>query len=268
MALARVNGITLSYDQYGSGETVVLVTGTGAPGRTWKTHQVPALRAAGYRVVTMDNRGIAPTDCGTGQFTIEDMAADVAGLIEFLDAGPCRVVGFSLGGIIVQELLVTRPELVRKAVLIGAAARVDGLIRGVVEAELDLVDSAVKLPPRYAAVVTALQNLSPRTLDDPNLLRDWLDILEFSAVDPASIRRQLTVQLIADRRERNAKIDCPCLVIGFADDLVVRPHLCRELAGSIPGATYRELADCGHYGSLERPEAVNSLLVEYFATAG
>ncbi|GAA2911796.1 hydrolase [Actinoplanes cyaneus] len=267
MTLARINEITLSYDQYGSGETVVLVTGTGAPGRTWRTHQVPALRAAGFRVATLDNRGIAPTDCGPGEFTIEDMAADVAGLIEHLHAGPCRVVGFSLGGIIVQELLVARPELVRQAVLIGAAARTDVLTRAVVTAEAALGDEGVVLPPRYGAVVTAMQNLSPRTLNDQDALRDWLDILELSAVDPASIRPQLGLQLIADRRERNAKIECPCLVIGFADDLVVRPHLCREVADSIPDAIYRELADCGHFGCLERPEAVNSLLLEFFATA-
>jgi pimeloyl-ACP methyl ester carboxylesterase len=163
MPIARINGINLSYDEYGAGEPVVLVMGTGAPGRMWRTHQVPALKSAGYRVITFNNRGIPPTDVSPEGFTLDDMAADVAGLIEHLGAAPCRVVGFSLGRIIVQELLVARPELVRQAVLMASSGRADTLIAAMTAAELDLCDSGVKLPPRYAAYMQAVQSLSPET---------------------------------------------------------------------------------------------------------
>jgi pimeloyl-ACP methyl ester carboxylesterase len=264
MAVARINGINLSHDSYGSGAPVLLVTGTGAPGRMWRTHQVPALRAAGYRVITMDNRGIPPTDLCPGGFTLDDMVADVAGLIEFLGVGPCRVVGFSLGAIIVQELLLARPELVSQAVLLATAGRADAFSAELSSAEIELCDSGVKLPSRYAAVVAAMQNLSPRTLSDPDKLRDWLDIFELSAVDLAAIRPQLGLQIIPDRRPHYRKISCPCLVVGFGDDVIVRPHLAREVAESIPGALYREIADCGHFGYLERPDEVNAAMVSFF----
>lgn len=55
-------------------------------------------------------------------FTIDDMAADIAGLIEFLRIGPCRIVGFSMGGIIVQELLLAYPDLITQAVLMATLA--------------------------------------------------------------------------------------------------------------------------------------------------
>jgi pimeloyl-ACP methyl ester carboxylesterase len=265
MALARVNGISLSYDDHGTGEPVIMVTGTGAPGRIWRTHQVPALRASGYRVVTVDNRGILPTDAGPGQFTLDDMAADVAGLIDFLDAGPCRVVGFSMGAMIVQELLVARPDLVRAAVLIATAARSDALCVAVAAADIELADSGVKLPPRYAATVAAMQNLSPETLSDEHRINDWLDVFELSSVDLASIRPQLGLQVIADRRPVYRRIQCPCLVIGFRDDIIIRPHLCREVAESIPGAAYREIEGCGHFGYLEKPDVVNAAIIEFLA---
>jgi pimeloyl-ACP methyl ester carboxylesterase len=60
MPVVELNGIRLSYQVTGSGELVVLVMGTGSPGRVWQLHQVPALVAAGYRVATVDNRGIPP----------------------------------------------------------------------------------------------------------------------------------------------------------------------------------------------------------------
>jgi len=264
MAVARINGSNLSYDDYGTGDPVVMVTGTGAPGRVWRTHQVPALQAAGYRVITMDNRGIPPTDLGADGFTLADMVADVAGLIEFLGVGPCRAVGFSLGGILVQELLVARPGLVRQAVLIASAARADALTTALAVADIELCDSGVKLPRRYAATVAATQNLSPATLRDPDRLRDWLDILELTSVDASAVRSQLGLQIIPDRRPQYRQIRCPCLVVGFRDDLITRPYLVREVADSIPGAVYHEIEDCGHFGYLERPEAVNAAIVDFF----
>ncbi|MDX6313765.1 MAG: hypothetical protein QOF44_3229 [Streptomyces sp.] len=265
MPIARINGINLSYDEYGAGEPVVLVMGTGAPGRMWRTHQVPALKSAGYRVITFNNRGIPPTDVSPEGFTLDDMAADVAGLIERLGAAPCRVVGFSLGGIIVQELLVARPELVRQAVLMASSGRADTLIAAMTAAELDLCDSGVKLPPRYAAYVQAVQSLSPETLNDEKQLRDWLDVFEMSAVDLSTIRGQLSLQMIPDRLRAYREISCPCLVVGFQDDLTVRPQLSREVAKSIPGAGYIEILGCGHYGYLEKPAAVNSAIIDFFA---
>ncbi|MFJ8013289.1 alpha/beta fold hydrolase [Streptomyces sp. NPDC096339] len=268
MPVVRINGINLSYEDHGAGEPVIMVTGTGAPGRVWRTHQVPALKAAGHRVITLDNRGIPPTDLCPEGFTLADMAADVAGLIEHLGTGPCRVVGFSLGAIVVQELLVTRPELVRQAVLMATCGRADALVTAMSAAELDIHDSGVKPRPRYAAYVHAIQNLSPRTLNDEERLRDWLDIFRMSMPDLPAVRAQLGLQLIPNLLPTYRNIGCPCLVIGFADDLVVRPHLAREVADSIPGSVYTEIPGCGHYGYLERPEAVNSAIVDFFAEPG
>lgn len=265
MAFARVNGINLSYDDYGDGEPVVLITGTGVPGRIWRTYQVPALRAAGHRVVTVDNRGIPPTDAGSEPFALSDLAEDVAALVDRLALRPCRIVGFSLGALVAQRLLVTDPGLASQAVLIATMGRTDELTAAMSAAEIELADAGVKVPPRYAAMVTALQNLSPETLNDTARLRDWLDILELSPVDPASFRAQLGLQLIGDRLTDYHAIRCPCLVIGFGDDLVARPHLVREVAGAIPGAVYREIAGCGHYGYLEKPDEVNAAIVDFFA---
>ncbi|MDN3358647.1 alpha/beta hydrolase [Actinomadura sp. DC4] len=263
MAVVRINGVNLSFDDYGSGEPVVLVTGTGAPGRVWRTHQVPALRAAGYRPITVDNRGIPPTDTGPEGFTLHDMVADTAGLIEHLGIGPCRIVGFSLGAMVVQELLLARPDLVRRAVLMATRGRSDALAVAMSDAEIEMCASGIKPPPRYTAFTHAMQSLSPRTLADEQRLRDWLDILELSAIDLSSVPGQLGLERIPDRLTAYGEIRCPCLVIGFADDLIVRPELCRELAGAIPGGRYQEIAGCGHYGYLEEPDAVNAAVIGF-----
>src|SRR5206468_3494979 len=53
-----VGDVRLAYDEFGEGEPVLLVCGTGQVALTWQLFQVPALVEAGYRVITFDNRGI------------------------------------------------------------------------------------------------------------------------------------------------------------------------------------------------------------------
>lgn len=268
MPVVRAGGVNLAYDEYGTGEPVVMVTGTGAPGRMWRTHQVPALTAAGHRVITLDNRGIPPSDPCPEDFTLDAMAGDIARLIERLGLAPCRVVGYSLGAIAVQELVLARPELVRQAVLMATAARADALTEAMTAADVELGAVGAGLPPRFRAYVKAVQNLSPRTLNDDERLQDWLAVFEMAAPDNAAARGQLGLQLIPDRRPAYRRIGRPCLVIGFQDDLVVRPHLSREVAAVIPGARYTEIPGCGHYGYLENPAAVNSAIIRFFDENG
>jgi pimeloyl-ACP methyl ester carboxylesterase len=265
MPSARINGINLSFDDYGTGAPVLLVTGTGAPGRVWRTHHVPALRAAGYRAITIDNRGVPPSDTGPAGFTLDDMVADTAALLDHLGIERCRAVGYSLGAMIVQELLIARPELVRQAVLLAARGRSDALATAMSTAEVEMADSGLTIPPRYAAVLKALQNLSTSTLNDERQVRDWLDIFEVTAVNLSTVRAHLGLELIPNRLPDLAKIQCPCLVIGFQDDRVVRPALCREVADAIPGASYQEIPACGHYGYLERPDETNAAILRFFA---
>jgi pimeloyl-ACP methyl ester carboxylesterase len=92
-------------------------------------------------------------------------------------------------------------------------------------------------------------------------------VLEFaSGPTPLGRRAQLEVsRRVGDRRAAYRDIRCPLLVVGFADDLVIPTHLCREVAEAVPGARYAEVPHTGHYGYLEQPEAVNRLLLDFLA---
>lgn len=266
MPVVELNGIRLSYQVTGTGELVVLVMGTGSPGRVWQLHQVPALVAAGYRVATMDNRGIPPSDeCASG-ITIDDLVGDTAALIKHLGGGPARVVGTSLGSRVVQELALVHPDLVLQVVLMAAHGRPDPVQSRLSAGERALYDAGIELPPTYYAAVTALLNLSPRTLNDRSAVQEWLDVFEFSGSGiSAGVRAQLDVEDFADRLAAYRRITAPSLVIGFADDLMTPPYLAREVAEAIPEARYEEVEGCGHFGYLERPAEVNKLLMEFFA---
>ncbi|HEY5986882.1 MAG TPA: alpha/beta hydrolase [Streptosporangiaceae bacterium] len=268
MPVIRVNGINVSFDEYGSGDPVVLVTGTGGRGREWTAHQVPALVEAGYRAITVDNRGVPPTDVGPAGFTINDMVGDTVGLIEALGIAQCRIVGFSLGGIIVQEALLARPDLITQAVLMATRGRTDAMRAALSDAWDELDDSGIKLPAKYDAAVRATQYLSPRTLNNEERIRDWLDIFEMSPTDSAIKQSQQGLDSIDNRLEEYRKIKTECLVISFQDDLIVPPFFGREMAECIPDCRYEEIAGCGHYGHLEDPNRVNTLIIDFFQSSG
>ena len=118
-----VDGVRLVYESAGVGDPVVLVCGTGQPAMSWSLFQVPALTAAGYRVVTFDNRGIPPSDVPPAPYSVPQMVGDLAGVIEALELGPSHVAGLSLGAFLTQELALARPDLVRSAVMMSPAGQ-------------------------------------------------------------------------------------------------------------------------------------------------
>ncbi|RSM50910.1 alpha/beta hydrolase [Amycolatopsis balhimycina DSM 5908] len=266
MLMTTEHGIRLSYHDQGRGAPVLLLTGTGAPSSVWDLHQVPALRAAGFRVITMDNRGIPPSDDGADGFTVDDLVADVAALLDHLDASPCRVVGTSMGSYIAQELALARPELVDAVVLMAACGRSSLVQRVLAEAEADLIGRGTELPPGYRAAVRAMHNLGPATLADDDLAADWLDLFAASENWGPGVRAQLLLSALPDRREAYRAIKVPCHVVSFEHDLVAPPSAGQELAAVIPGATHRTIPGCGHFGYLEKPEAVNRELLRFLRT--
>ena len=232
---ARVNGIDISYSLAGSGPLVVMVMGTGSPGRVWKAHQEPALVKAGFTVVTFDNRGVAPSsECAEG-FTLDDMVADTASLIESLGIAPAFVVGTSLGARITQELALARPDLVRGAVMMATYGRTTVLQETFSVGKRALYDNGVELPPEYEAAITAEQNLSAHTLADDRATRDWLDVMMFSQQKMTpGMRAQLGIHTNEPNRlDAYRRIAVPSLVVGFSDDRRLPVELAREVADAI-----------------------------------
>jgi len=257
--------INLAYDDHGSGEPVLFIAGTGGAGRTWHIHQVPAFRAAGYRCITFDNRGIGATE-NAGGFGTKQMIADTVALIEQLVGGPTRLVGMSMGAFIAQELMLARPELVSQAVLMGTRGRLDSTRQAFRVAEHALYESGIELPAAYAAKIRVLENFSPRTINDEKAITEWMDMFTaFPLKRTPGWRSQLSVVPQGNRLPAYRSITVPVLVIGFGDDVTTPPTLGREVAEAIPRGRYIQIANAGHLGFLERAETVNSAILDFFA---
>ena len=240
-----------------------MVMGSGASGRAWHAHQVPALVAGGYKVITFDNRGIGGSSGGDRDFSLRDMADDVIGLVERLDLGACRMVGTSLGSQVLQEVALTRPDLVSRMVLIATRAREDYARQYLGEVILELYETGVEIPAKYRAVTEALSNLSRHTLHDDVAARDWLEMFGHAEKTDPGYVAQLRIRADSRKLEEYGDIKAPTHVIAFEDDVITPPHLGEEVAAAIPGATFEIIPRCGHVGYLERPEPVNRSILAF-----
>ena len=254
----------LAFDDTGSGDPVLFIAGTGGAGRTWHIHQVPDFVRAGYRCITFDNRGVGATENADG-FTTEQMVADTVDIIETVIGGPTRVVAMSMGAFIAQELMLARPDLVRQAVLMGTRGRVDTTRIAFRTADVELAEAGVELPNSYAAKVRVLENFSPKTINSP-AIEEWLQMfIAFPLKRTPGWRAQLGVAPLENRLPAYRSIPNEVLVIGFADDVVTPPALGREVGEAIPKGRYVQIAHTGHLGFLERHEAVDKAMLDFFA---
>jgi thioesterase CepJ len=268
MPTAIVSDAYLAYDVHGNGDPVLLIPPAGTRAGVWLTNQVPALVRAGYQAITFDNRGTAPSAVPPGPYRLADLVEDTAGLISSLELGPCRIVGASLGAMVGQELAVARPDLVRAAALLGTRCRTD-FFRGAVmrAAAARIREPAAHPAADYDVLASMLQMFSARTLADDKAADDWFAVLQAFPVRGPGPAAQYEATIIPDRTAVLRAVRCPCLVVGFAEDVLTPPALCREVAAAIPGARYAEVSDCGHFGFLEEPGTVNALLTDFFESA-
>ena len=112
--------VELHYEDYGSGKPVVLIHGWPLSGRSWEA-QVPALVAAGHRVIAYDRRGFGGSSQPWSGYDYDTFAADLNELMTQLDLQHATLVGFSMGGGEVARYISTYgTKRVAKAVFAAA----------------------------------------------------------------------------------------------------------------------------------------------------
>jgi pimeloyl-ACP methyl ester carboxylesterase len=266
---AVVNGVRIAYDVHGEGDPLLLCCGLGEPAAAWSVSILPLLVGAGYRVVTFDNRGVAPSEAPPAPYTVQDHAADAAALIEHLGLGPCRVAGHSLGAWICELLAADRPDLVRAAALIAGCNPSTEWEKVSAVHGRDLAALDVTLP-RTQEVMELLQYLPRTTVQDDAQVAAYVSLFgdEEPWTNPGRLGQwDAAVTWTHDdtKPQRWAHISVPVLVLSFEHDIDSPPAHARIAAAAIPGAEYVEIAGCSHLGPFEQPGQVADALIDFFA---
>lgn len=111
MATIAVNGIRFYFETQGAGEPVLLIPPNWWPCATWNIQVVPTLSKK-YRTIIYDQRGTGNSDKPKDGYTVAQFAQDGIQLLTQLGVSRCHLVGFAIGGQIVQAMAIARPDLV------------------------------------------------------------------------------------------------------------------------------------------------------------
>jgi len=118
----EVPGGRLAYDDTGTGPLVVCLPGLGDVRASYRFF-APRLVAAGFRVITMDLRGLGESSADWPDYRVTSVANDLLALLRAVDAGPAFLAGNSFTGGAVAYVAATAPELVAGIILLDAFVR-------------------------------------------------------------------------------------------------------------------------------------------------
>ena len=288
------NGIAIHYEEHGdpAGPAMLLIMGLGAQMTYWPIELVEALVARGFRVIRYDNRDIGLSHKFHGAkapgmiwqmlaarlgfkpkvpYTLSDMAADGAALLDALGIERAHVVGASMGGMIAQLMAVEHGHRVTSLTSIFSTTGHPKLP----QAEKHALEALTKRPASMEeealiehGITLAHAIGSPGFRPDPAKLRERVTQFVRRSVYPEGLMRQLAAIIHdGDRTARLKSVTAPTLVLHGEGDPLVKVECGRATAAAIPGARIMTFPGWGHDLPLEMVEPVADAIAEHASAA-
>jgi len=251
----QVRGKTLSVEKQGNGDPVVLLHGLGSTANVWE----PQVRALSDRftLLRLDLEG-AGRSAATGPLSIASWVDDLKALLDLEGIGKARLVGHSLGTLILQHFAAAHPQHVDKLVFIGVnrappEARRVAIRERVAKVRGEGIDAIVE------AIVKG--GLSPHTLaEKPEVVAFVRELLTRQSDE--GYARSCEAMAAAVAADAGA-IKSPVLLVAGRDDGISPPANSEGLAADLPDARVRILERCGHWHPIEQPAALNAAMREF-----
>ncbi|HLL85101.1 MAG TPA: alpha/beta hydrolase [Longimicrobium sp.] len=270
---AQVGGVRLHWIEAGTGAPVVLLHGFPEFGYAWR-HQLPALAAAGFRAVAPDMRGYNLSDkpAGYRSYTVQQLAADVVGLVRALGAERVHLVGHDWGGIVAWHVAMHHPEIVDRLVVINAPHP------GVFRREIRKPDQFVRSWYVYFFQLPRMPEWAIRRNDFALLERIFrYDPVRPGAFTDADIRRYkeaaarpgaLTAMLSYYRalripRPEPVPVRAPTLLIWGMRDQALSERNTHGLEEWVPDLRIERIPDSSHWVMSDVPERTNEMLAGF-----
>lgn len=254
----NLNGIRMRYDDIGEGKAVVLLHAFPLGGAMWRP-QMAAL-GEGYRLIVPDLRGFGGTDAPPGPYTMDELADDVAALLEYLGVARAALVGLSMGGYISFAFWRRHRDKVAAMVLADTRAGADtpeGKAGREANARLAEEEGAGAIADKMISALVA-PGAAQGVRDELRSL-----ILGNSPVGIAGALRGMAAR--PDSTTDLASISVPTLVIVGAEDGLTPPAEAALIGAGVAGSTVTIVPEAGHLSNLEQPEAFTAALRGFLA---
>ncbi len=257
-----INGISLAYDDRGTGLPLLLIHGFPLSRSIWAP-QLTALQGE-FRVIAPDLRGFGESDAPDGPYSMDCFADDMIGLLDHLGIDRAVVGGMSMGGYVLMNMLARYPQRVSAACFMVTRAGADD--EAGKERRLTLAREVLAKGPRIVTDAFNTILFSSRAGEGSSALS-----AEVGSIMARTSSRGLAGGLLAMRERpdftpRLADVHIPSLVIGAEFDQAIPPEESRLLAEKLPHARLVIVPDAGHMAGMENPAVVNRELRLFLAS--
>jgi pimeloyl-ACP methyl ester carboxylesterase len=276
---AELSEVRLHYVEAGSGPLVVLLHGFPDFWYSWR-HQIPALAAAGLRVVAPDMRGYNLSDKpeGVGAYRAERVADDIAELIRACGADRAHVVGHDWGAAIAWLFAMRHPDLLQRLAILNVPH--PAVMASALRTPRQLLRSwymfFFQLPwlPEAALRLGGYRVLRHTLRTDPvrpdAITAADADRYVEAAARPGALTGSINYYRALFRRppSRSAlrPIGAPVLVIWGEQDRYLLPELAQPDPKWVPDCRVERFPDASHWVHMDQPEAVNRLLINFLTS--
>ena len=276
-----IDGTTIAYDDVGAGPAVVLLHGWPETKFSWR-HQVPALAAAGYRVIAIDLPGYGDSskDGPAARYALRPVTEAIMEMLGAIEVTKPVLVGHDWGSIVMWAMAVTHPDR------FAAVASLNVPYRGWCTAFPPTDYIREHLADRFGYVLYFQEEGSAESAfeADPEL---WLsgvytsiakdpDFLSSEELDtfvasfrgggmvaPLSYYRNIDANHADFSAFENASIELPTLMVAADSDPVLPRSLVEGMERWVPQLTVVDVSDAGHWVQQEQPEQVNAALIDF-----
>ena len=244
----RLGDIEVGYTRTGSGEPVVFIHGLAEDAGSWSE---VTRRLEGVRAHALDLRGHGRSSAGDGDGTVSQLAGDLLAYLEKV-TGPAACVGFSLGGVIVLEAALQRPDLVRQAIVVGTSSKVGRAAAAFFEERVEQVRSDIEGFRQALAADTDAQLAHNRDDIAGIAVRRVAAVGEGAGYVNAA--RAMIAVASAPLTDRLRDIRTPVHIIQGEKDVFCPPKAAEILREAMPQAGYSEIPDAGHLIAVDQPD--------------
>jgi pimeloyl-ACP methyl ester carboxylesterase len=256
---------TLHWESTGTGDPVLMIMGLGLSGGAW-WRTVPVLSRS-LRVSTFDNRGVGRSRAHLHSYTTEAMADDAVSVLDAAGIERAHVYGFSLGGMVAQQLALRHEDRVRSIVL---GATHPGGPRAVRPSDdvIAFFRRRASMSAKDAARASVPFNYGPRCRrEHKDRIAEDIQRRLAHPFPERAYKAQMVAASLHNCYRRLKRIEAPTLVVHGREDRIVPVANAEILAERIPRAELRILDHAGHLYSTEQPE-VDEDIARFFREAG
>jgi pimeloyl-ACP methyl ester carboxylesterase len=236
---------------------VLLLNGWTASGLMWPATLIEQL-ARDHQVLRIDNRGTGWSRTARAPFTVADLADDAAHVLDRIGGGAATVVGFSMGGMVAQELALRRPDLVASLVLVGTRPPGPKQILPAPDAIRPLLEGPKpdQTFDAYLAHLWSFQTETSFATHKPELLAELVQSQTTRPTPMSGVRRQMQAIAAWHGADRLRSLTVPTTIVHGARDRMMPIGNGMNLARLIKDSQFLELPQTGHLVPYEEPAAL------------